>query len=62
MGRPLKIAKAQAVVTITNTTAATDLVTTSANFTNLGIIAGMPFVVASNIGGLVAGTLYWALS
>lgn len=61
MGRPLKIAKAQAVVTITNTTAATDLVTTSANFDNLGIIAGMPFVVASNIGGLVAGTLYWIL-
>lgn len=61
MGRPLKIAKAQAVVTITNTTASTDLVTTSANFTNLGIIAGMPFVTASNIGGLVAGTLYWIL-
>jgi hypothetical protein len=61
MGRPLKIAKAQAVVTITDTTAATDLVTTSANFTNLGIIAGMPFVVASNIGGLTAGTLYWIL-
>jgi len=61
MGRPLKIAKAQAVITITNTTAATDLVTTSANFTTLGIIAGMPFVTASNIGGLVAGTLYWIL-
>lgn len=61
MGRPLKIAKSQAVITITNTTAATDLVTTSANFTNLGIIAGMPFVTASNIGGLVAGTLYWIL-
>lgn len=61
MGRPLKIAKSQAVITITNTTASTDLVTTSANFTNLGIIAGMPFVTASNIGGLVAGTLYWIL-
>ena len=61
MGRPLKIAKAQAVITITNTTNSTDLVTTSANFTNLGIIAGMPFVTASNIGGLVAGTLYWIL-
>lgn len=61
MGRPLKIAKSQAVITITNTTASTDLVTTSANFTNLGIIAGMPFVVASNIGGLTAGTLYWIL-
>jgi hypothetical protein len=61
MGRPLKIAKAQAVVTITNTTNSTDLVTTSANFTNLGIIAGMPFVTATNIGGLIAGTLYWIL-
>ena len=61
MGRPLKIAKAQAVVTITNTTASTKLVTTSANFTNLGIIAGMPFIPASNIGGLVAGTMYWIL-
>ncbi len=61
MGRPLKIAKSQAVITITNTTGSTDLVTTSANFTNLGIIAGMPFVTASNIGGLVAGTLYWIL-
>ena len=61
MGRPLKIAKAQAVITITNTTASTKLVTTSANFTNLGIIAGMPFVTASNIGSLTAGTLYWIL-
>ena len=61
MGRPLKIAKSQAVITITNTTASTGLVTTSANFTNLGIIAGMPFVTASNIGGLTAGTLYWIL-
>ena len=61
MGRPLKIAKAQAVVTITATAAATDIVTTSANFTNLGIIAGMPFVTATNVGGLIAGTLYWIL-
>ena len=61
MGRPLKIAKSQAVINITNTTDATDLVTTSANFTNLGIIAGMPFVTATNIGNLVAGTLYWIL-
>jgi len=62
MGRPLKIAKAQAVVTITNTTTTTNVVTTSANFTTLGIIAGMPFVTASSIGGLTAGTLYWILS
>jgi hypothetical protein len=62
MGRPLKIAKAQAVVTITNTTTGTNLVTTNANFTNLGIIAGMPFIPASNIGNLVAGNTYWILS
>ncbi len=61
MGRPLKIAKSQAVINITNTTTGTNLVTTSANFTNLGIIAGMPFVTATNIGGLIAGTLYWIL-
>jgi hypothetical protein len=61
MGRPLKIAKSQAVITITATAAATDIVTTSANFTTLGIIAGMPFVTASNVGGLVAGTMYWIL-
>lgn len=61
MGRPLKIAKAQAVVTITNTTGGTELITTSANFTNLGIIAGMPFIPASNLGGLIAGTTYWIL-
>ena len=61
MGRPLKIAKAQAVITITATAAATDIVTTSANFTNLGIIAGMPFITASNVGGLNTGRLYWIL-
>lgn len=61
MGRPLKIAKAQAVITLTATNATTDVVTTSANLTNLGIIAGMPFIPASNIGGLVAGTMYWIL-
>ncbi len=61
MGRPLKIAKAQAVITITATAAATDIVTTSANFTNLGIIAGMPFITASNVGGLTTGRLYWIL-
>ena len=63
MGRPLKIATAQAVITITNTTATTNVVTTSANFTNLGIIAGMRFVTSSsNIGGLTAGKMYWILA
>lgn len=61
MGRPLKIAKAQAVVTLTATAAATEVVTTNANFTNLGIIAGMPFIPASSVGGLVGGTTYWIL-
>ena len=61
MGRPLKIAKAQAVITLTATNATTEVVTTSANLTTLGIIAGMPFVPASNIGGLVSGTTYWIL-
>lgn len=61
MGRPLKIAKAQAVVTITSIAGTTDIVTTSANFTTLGIIAGMPFVTATTSGGLTAGTMYWIL-
>ena len=61
MGRPLKIAKAQAILTITDTTAATDYVTVSQSLTNLGVIAGMPFVVASSTGNLVAGTTYWIL-
>ena len=62
MGRPLKIAKAQAVVTITDTAVTTNVVTTSANFTTLGIIAGMPFVPASTVGGLTGGTMYWILN
>jgi hypothetical protein len=61
MGRPLKIAKAQAVVTITATDGTTEVVTTSANFTNLGIIAGMPFIPASTVGGLTGGVMYWIL-
>lgn len=61
MGRPIKIAKAQAVITLTATNASTDVVTTSANLNNLGVIAGMPFIPGSNIGGLVAGRTYWIL-
>lgn len=60
MGRPVKIAKAQAVITLT-ATATTGVVTTSANLNTLGIIAGMPFITASNIGGLTAGETYWIL-
>jgi hypothetical protein len=62
MGRPLKIAKAQAVLTITDTTAATDYVTVSQNLTTLGVIAGMPFVVATSVGGLTSNTTYWVLT
>ena len=61
MGRPLKIAKAQAVLTITDTDATTEEVTVSQTLSSLGIIAGMPFVTASNVGGLIAGTTYWIL-
>lgn len=61
MGRPLKIAKAQAVITLTDTDGSTEIVTTSANFTTLGIIAGMPFIPASTVGGLTGGTTYWIL-
>jgi hypothetical protein len=61
MGRPIKIAKAQAVIAITATTATTNVVTTSANLTNLGIIAGMPFIPATTVGGLTGGTTYYVL-
>jgi len=63
MGRPLKIAKAQAVLTITDTATTGSIVTVSGgNLTTsptVGITAGMPFVVASNISGLVAGVIYY---
>jgi hypothetical protein len=61
MGRPLKIAKAQAVLTITATNATTEQVTVSQTLANEGVIAGMPFVTASSVGGLTAGTTYWIL-
>ena len=62
MGRPLKIAKAQAVLTITDTTAATGAVTVTESLTTTGVIAGMPFVVASTVGGLSAATTYYILT
>jgi hypothetical protein len=61
MGRPLKIAKAQAVLTITDTTAATGYVTVTESLTTTGVIAGMPFVVATTVGGISAATTYWIL-
>lgn len=64
MGRPLKIAKAQAVMNITATNAGTNQVTVSGNLVAEGheIIAGTPFVVATTVGTLAAGTTYWILS
>ena len=66
MGRPLKIAKAQAVLTITDTAATGSIVTVSGgNLTTsptVGITAGMPFVVATTVGGLTAGVTYYVSS
>ena len=66
MGRPLKIAKAQAVLTITDTAATGSIVTVSGgNLTTsptVGITAGMPFVVASTVGGLTAGVTFYVSS
>ena len=62
MGRPLKIAKAQAILTITDTDATTEEVTVSENLSNLGVIKGMPFIPASTTGGLTANTTYWILN
>jgi hypothetical protein len=62
MGRPLKIAKAQAVLTITDTAQTGSIVTVTQNLTTsptVGVAAGMPFVVASTVGGLTAGTTYY---
>ena len=62
MGRPLKIAKAQAVLTITDTAATGSIVTVTDNLTTsptVGVTAGMPFVVATTVGGLTAGTIYY---
>lgn len=62
MGRPLKIAKAQAVLTVTNTTATTNIVTVSQTLSTLGVIAGMPFIPSVTTGtNLVAGTTYYIL-
>ena len=59
MGRPLKIAKAQAVLTITDTAQTGSIVTVSQNLNTLGVMAGMPFVTASTVGGLTGGTTYY---
>ena len=61
MGRPLKIAKAQAVLTITDT-ATTGVVTVSQNLNTLGVLAGMSFIPATSVGGLSANTIYYVLA
>jgi hypothetical protein len=60
MGRPLKIAKAQAVLTITDTTETGSIVTVFQNLTSaIGLSSGMPFVVDTTVGGLTAGVTYY---
>ena len=63
MGRPLKIAKAQAVLTITATGSGLGAAVTVSNnlitAPNVGVMAGMPFAVATNVGGLIANTIYY---
>ena len=63
MGRPLKIAKAQAVLTITDTAETGSIVTISGgNLTTsptVGVAKGMPFQVATTVGGLTAGVTYF---
>lgn len=66
MGRPLKIAKAQAVLTITDTAQTGSIVTISGgNLTTsptVGVAKGMPFQVATTVGGLTAGVTYFVNS
>ena len=66
MGRPLKIAKAQAVLTITDTAATGSIVTISGgNLTTsptVGVAKGMTFIVATTVGGLTANTIYYVNS
>lgn len=60
MGRPLKIAKGQ-IITITAVNGTTEVVTVSENLNNLNIIAGMPFVPATTVGGMTGGVTYYIL-
>ena len=66
MGRPLKIAKAQAVLTITDTAETGSIVTVSGgNLTTtptVGITKGMSFVAATTVGGITANTIYYVNS
>ena len=66
MGRPLKIAKAQAVLTVTDTAETGSIVTISGgNLTTsptVGVAKGMSFIVATTVGGLTANTIYYVNS
>lgn len=63
MGRPLKIAKSQTVLTITATGSGLGAaVTVTENLTTaptVGVAAGMPFIPATTVGGLTGGTTYY---
>lgn len=59
MGRPLKISKSQAVISLTDTYAANNNMVVDST---AGLLPNMPFVVATTTGNLVAGTTYWILS
>lgn len=64
MGRPLKIAKAQAVLTITDTNI-NGTVTVTQNLTTaptVGVTEWMKFTVATTVGGLTAGVTYYILA
>ena len=66
MGRPLKIAKAQAVLTITATATTGSVVTIAGgNLTTtptVGVASGMSFQVTTTLGGLTAGVTYYVNS
>ena len=66
MGRPLKIAKAQAVLTITDTATTGSVVTIAGgNLTTtptVGVASGMSFQVTTTLGGLTAGVTYYVNS
>jgi len=66
MGRPLKIAKAQAVLTITATTQTGSVVAIAGgNLTTtptVGVASGMSFQVTTTVGGLTAGVTYYVNS
>ena len=63
MGRPLKIAKAQNISTITNTTAGTNIVTFVPAITStVNFTVGMPIVAATTVSNIIAGTTYWVLT